>query len=94
MKIRPVGVELLQTEEPTTDRQANRHDEDKSHFSKFCERSQNSITYVLIEVFKQTHVLWDTTPCNALQNVKQFPKLQGTWLLPPTDSGFGTPSAE
>jgi len=34
MKIRPVGAELFHT-----DGQTDRHDEDNSRFSQFCERA-------------------------------------------------------
>ena len=49
MKIVSVGVELLHAEgrkegrkDGRTDRQAGRHDEANSRFSKFCERSKNA----------------------------------------------------
>ena len=41
MKIRPLGAELFHAE-GQTDGQADRHDEAKSRFSKFCERAQKN----------------------------------------------------
>ena len=38
MKIRPVGAELFPADRQT-DGKTGRHDEDKSRFSKFCERA-------------------------------------------------------
>ena len=65
-------------------------------FRNFANALKSPKLYVLREVFQhsQAHVLWDIMPWNAVQTVKQFPTLQGTWLPPPTGSGFGEPSAE
>jgi len=38
MKPRPVGAELFLANE-RTDRQTDRHDEDNSRFSQFCQRT-------------------------------------------------------